>query len=95
MRRLLNQAANAAVKVKGSIFEITFRRMLPRLGFKQAIWAIAHRLCLLIWKILHHGVRYDERGPAVSLKSRGARTAKMIRELRGLGYHVDLPVNPA
>jgi transposase len=95
MRRLLNQSANAAVKVKGSIFEIAFRRMLPRLGFKQAIWAIAHRLCRLIWKILHQGVRYDERGPAVSQKSRGARTTKMIRELRSLGYHVDLPVNPA
>jgi transposase len=93
MRRLLNQAANAAVK--GSIFEIVFRRLLPRLGFKQAIWAIAHRLCRLIWKILHQGVRYDERGPAVSRKSRGARTAKMIRELRTLGYHVDLPVIPA
>jgi transposase len=95
MRRLLNQAANAAVKVKGSIFEIVFRRLLPRLGFKQAIWAIAHRLCRLIWKILHQNVRYDERGPAVSQKSRGARTAKMIRELRSLGYRVDLPVNPA
>ncbi len=96
MRRLLNQAANAAVKVKGSIFEIVFRRLPPRLGFKQAIWAIAHRLCRLIWKILHQNVRYDERGPAVSQKSRGARTAKMIRELRSLGYHVDLPViNPA
>ena len=95
MRRLLNQAANAAVKVKGSIFEIVFRRLLPRLGFKQAIWAIAHRLCRLIWKILHQSVRYDERGPAVSQKSRGARTAKMIRELRSLGYHVDLPINPA
>jgi transposase len=95
MRRLLNQAANAAVKVKGSIFEIVFRRLLPRLGFKQAIWAIAHRLCRLIWKILHQSVRYDERGPAVSQKSRGARTAKMIRELRSLGYHVDLSVNPA
>ena len=95
MRRILNQSANAAVKVKGSIFEIVFRRLLPRLGFKQAIWAIAHRLCRLIWKILHQNVRYDERGPAVSQKSRGARTAKMIRELRSLGYHVDVPVNPA
>ena len=95
MRRLLNQAANAAVKVKGSIFEIVFRRLLPRLGFKQAIWAIAHRLCRLIWKILHQSVRYDERGPAVTQKSRGKSTAKMIRELRSLGYHVDLQVNPA
>ena len=51
MRRLLNQAANAAVKVKGSIFEIVFRRLLPRLGYQQAIWAIAHRICRLIWKI--------------------------------------------
>src|SRR6266852_5781356 len=32
MRRLLNQAAQSAVKVKGSIFEITFRRLEPRLG---------------------------------------------------------------
>jgi len=95
MRRLLNQAANAAVKVKGSIFDIVFRRLLPRLGFKQAIWAIAHRLCRLIWKILHDGVRYDERGPAVSQKSRGARTTKMIRELRALGYNVEPLSNPA
>jgi hypothetical protein len=32
MRRLLNQAANAAVKGKGSIFEIIYRRCVPRLG---------------------------------------------------------------
>ena len=43
MRRLLNQAAQSAVKTKGSIFEVTFQRLLPRLGYKQAIWAIAHR----------------------------------------------------
>jgi len=32
MRRILNQSANAAVKVKGSIFEIVYRRLVPRLG---------------------------------------------------------------
>jgi hypothetical protein len=95
MRRLLNQAANAAVKVKGSIFEIVFRRLLPRLGFKQAIWAIAHRLSRLIWKILHQGVSYEERGPAVSQKSRAARTTKMIKELRSLGYLVEPVRKPA
>jgi transposase len=89
LRRLLNQAAQAAVKVKGSIFEVTFRRWLPRLGYKQAIWAIAHRLCRLLWKILHEGVRYDERGPAVSAKSQRTRTARMIKELRKLGYRID------
>ena len=89
MRRILNQAANAAVKVKGSIFDLVYRRLIGRLGHKQTIWAIAHRLCRLIWLILHQGVRYEERGPDVSQKSKQARTNKMIRELRRLGYRVE------
>lgn len=89
MRRLLNQAAQSAVKAKGSIFELTFSRLLPRLGYKQAIWAIAHRLCRLLWLILHQGVRYEERGPAVSAKSKRTRATRMIRELRKLGYRVE------
>jgi transposase len=32
MRRILNQSANAAVKAKGSIFEIVYRRTVPHLG---------------------------------------------------------------
>jgi transposase len=63
MRRILNQAANAAVKRKGSIFEILYRRLVPRLGHNKTIGAIAHRLCQLIWILLHKGVRYEERGP--------------------------------
>jgi hypothetical protein len=43
MRRVLNQTANAAVKTKGSIFEIVYRRSVLRLGHNQAIGAIAHR----------------------------------------------------
>jgi transposase len=98
MRRILNQAANAAVKHKGSIFEIVYRRLVPRLGHNQSIGAIGNRLCRLIWLILHQGVRYDERGPAVSRNSRQRRTAKMIRELRLLGYRIEPNVqltNPA
>jgi transposase len=90
MRRILNQAANAAVKTKGSIFEMVYRRLVPRLGHNQTIGAIAHRLCRLIWKILHQEVRYEERGPAVSKRSIQNRTTKMIRQLRSLGYRVEL-----
>jgi len=89
MRRILNQSANAAVKAKGSVFEIVYRRTVPRLGHQQTIGAVAHRLCRLIWKILHQGIRYEERGPAVNTKSRKRRTAKMIHELRSLGYRVE------
>jgi transposase len=89
MRRILNQSANAAVKAKGSIFEIVYRRTVPRLGHPQTIGAVAHRQCRLIWKILHQGVRYEERGTVVNTKSRQKRTARMIRELRSLGYRVE------
>jgi len=89
MRRVLNQAANAAVKTKGSIFELVFQRLVPRLGFAQAICAVAHRLCRLIWKILHQGVQYEERGPAVTRKRKQQRAAKMVRDLRSLGYKVE------
>jgi len=89
MRRILNQAANAAVKRKGSIFEIMYRRLVVRLGHNKTIGAIAHRLCHLIWIILHNGVRYEERGPAVSEQSRQRHTARMIRTLRTLGYRVE------
>jgi len=88
MRRILNQSANAAVKAKGSIFENVYRRTVPRLGHKLTICVVAHRQCRLIWKILHQGIRYEERGPAVNTKSRQRRTARMIRELRSLGYRV-------
>ena len=90
MRRLLNQAANAAVKSKGTLYEILYRRYVPRLGHRQTIGVIAHRLCRLIWKILHQGVRYEERGPALGQKSKRHRTARMIRALRSLGYRVEL-----
>ena len=91
MRRILNQAANAAVKYKGSIFQILYRRYVTRLGHNQTIGVIAHRLCRLVWKILNQGVRYEERGPSVSQGSRHRRAGRMIRELRSLGYRVELP----
>jgi transposase len=93
MRRLLNQAANAAARTKGSIFEIVYRRSVPRLGHNQAIGAIAHRQCRLIWLILHPGVRYQERGPAVTSQSKKKRTARMIRQLSSRGYRIESP-NP-
>jgi len=55
MRRVLNQAANAAVKAKGTIFA----------------------------------------GPAVSAEAKKGRARKMIRELRSLGYRVELLPAPS
>jgi len=89
MRRVLSQSADAAVKLKGSIFQLSYRRLLPRLGHNQAIGAVARKLCCLIWMILHKGIRYEERGPAVSETAGRVRITRMIRTLRRQGYRVE------
>ena len=91
MRRLLNQLAWAAVRCKGSYFQDLFRRLLPRLGVKKAIWAVAHRLLKLIWKILHQEVDYVEYGARVlHTEARRRRKQRLVRELRRLGYAVEV-----
>jgi hypothetical protein len=59
------------------------------MGHNQTIAVIGHRLCRLIWKILHQGFRYEERGLAINEKNQQKRTARMIRQLRKLGYRVE------
>jgi transposase len=96
LRRILNPSAHAAVKKKGSHFQAVFRRLLPRLGYKSAIWAIAHRLCRLVWKILHDGVRYIEQDSESDPKRREKRARTLARALRKLGYDVAItPINPS
>jgi len=90
MRRLLDQLAHAAVKKEGCRLQIIFRRWLPRLGYKKAIWAVAHRLCRLIWKVLHDGVRYIEKGLELNPKAQKERKRRLVAELQRLGYKVEL-----
>ena len=90
MRRILNQAANAAVKAKGTVFEAHYRRMVGRdpKAHNKAIWAVANRLCRLVWKILHEGVTYEERGQRPNDRAVKRRAARLLRELKALGYSV-------
>jgi|SRR5215471_1686398 len=90
MRRILNQAAQAAVKKKGSHLQAVFRRFVPRLGYNGAIWAIAHRLCKLVWKILHDGVRFVEQGNEPDPRAKRQRAQRLLRSLRRLGYEVSI-----
>ena len=91
MRRIINQCAWAAVRTKNSYFESLFRRLTPRLGVKKALWAVAHRFLRILWRILHEGDRYQERGllpqPPKLLERRFRRLA---RDLTALGYHIQL-----
>ena len=89
-RRVLVQAAQAAARTKGSYLQTVFHRLVPRLGYAKAIWALAHRLCRLIWKILHDGVRYIEYGLITNPRTRKHLADKHLRGLRRLGFHVQI-----
>ena len=81
MRRVHDNAAiYAAVKAKKTIFAgSVLADIVPRLGHAQAIGAITHRLCRLIWKILHERVR-----------SRGTRAGGQRRGEEGASAQDDL-----
>jgi transposase len=96
MRRVLNQAAHAAARSKGTHSQAVFRRLLPRLGYQSAVWAIAHRLCRLVWKILHQGIRYIEQGIESEPKLLIYRAKYLAKQLRKFGYYVQItPANGA
>ena len=95
LRRILTQAAQAAVKKKGSHFQIVFRRWRHKLGYPAAIWAIAHKLGRLVWKILHDGLHYQERGEQPDPARQRRRANKMVQTLRRMGYKVEISsLNP-
>ena len=71
---------------------VSTARAAPRT--RTSDWRHRYRLSRLIWKILHEGIQYEERGPAVSEEAKKVRARKMIRELRSLGYHVELVSAP-
>jgi transposase len=94
-RRILTQAANAAIKKKGSHFQSVFRRFVAKLGYQGAVWVVAHRLSRLVWLILNKQVRYIEKGEDTNPKAKQRRAQKLARSLRRLGYEVILrPAQP-
>jgi hypothetical protein len=84
----------AAVKKKGSVFQQLFRRFLPRLTYKEAIRAIAHRIGRLAWKILPQGVHYTEKGAETTPQARKRRRQKLTQALRKPGYAITYSPEP-
>jgi transposase len=105
MRRVLSQTGNAAAKMKDTVFQARYQRIRGRDAKKhnKAVWAVAHHQCRVIWKILHDGVRYEERGGGKrDLRALRRRANRQKRELRALGYEVTYkgpnakdPITPA
>ncbi|MGA8027556.1 MAG: IS110 family transposase [Bryobacteraceae bacterium] len=94
LRRLLCQAAQAAARTKGSHLESLFKRMVVRLGYVKAVWAIAHRLCRIVWNILHKGDRFVEFSEARNPKAIQRAIRHHLKALRRLGYQIPPSPDP-
>lgn len=91
VRRILAEAAQAAVKKEGCRFQQLFRHFLTSLGnYNEALWAVAHAMGRVLWKILHDGVDYIEFGQLSNPRAEKRRRQRLIKALRDLGYSVTL-----
>ncbi len=95
LRRVLCQAAQAAVRTKNSYFQQKFQRLMPKLGYAKAIWAIARHISVVVWKILHDGAQYEERGLPTTPQAAKRRVQRLTQQLRALGYSIEIkPLSP-
>ncbi len=78
LRRLFCQIAWAAVHTKDTFFAGLFARLKPRVEARGAAWAVAHRISKLVWRLLHDGIEYQEKGPAAHNPN------TLVRKLRRL-----------
>ena len=88
LRRVLCQAAQAAARTNGSHLQSIFKRLVVRLGYVKAVWAIAHRICKIVWNILRKGVRFTEFSEARNPKAIQRAINHHLKALRRLGYSI-------
>ena len=95
LRRLLCQAAQAAARTNQSQLQSVFKRLVVRLGYVKAVWAIAHRICKIVWNVLHKGARFVEFNAARNPKAVQRAINHHLKALRRLGYSIPSDPEPA
>lgn len=92
LRRVLFQAAHAAVKQRGTHLRALYLRLKPRLGAKRALVAIAHRLVVIVYHVLARQQPYCERDLGAHDARRQQRhEQRLVAQLEGRGYTVIRP----
>lgn len=92
----LVEAAQAAIKKKGSYLRDKFHRLKARRGYKRALMAIAHKILIAAYHMLLEGTDYHDLGEAYLDGLSKSRTANvLVRRLERLGYTVHLEAKAA
>jgi transposase len=91
LKAALIQAAHGANKVKESYLAAFYRRVAVRRGKKKAIVALAHKILVIVYRLLKTGEVYQERGVAALDEHQKDRLLQRLqRRIAQLGYSVSL-----
>jgi transposase len=91
LRRVLTQAAWAAVRNKNSYLGARFRRLASRCGRKRALLAMAHKILVMAFWMLKTGCEFRDLGADYFDRLTSVDlTRSLVRRLERLGYKVGL-----
>lgn len=93
LKRVLTQCAWAAVRNRKSQFFRLFQRWRVTLGARKAIIAVAHRMLIVIWNLLHEGNTYIDAGCQLTPEMIRRRMLKCVKGLEVLGFRVTVTRN--
>jgi transposase len=97
LRSILVEAAQSAVRKKGSYYKDKFHKLKARRGYKRALVAIAHKQLVAVYHILKFATPYREVGETYLDRLQERRVVRNhVARLQALGYTVSLtrPVAP-
>lgn len=93
LRRLLVEAAWAAVRSNNTYLAALYKRLAPRRGKNRAIIAVARTILQSAWHILSKDIEYKELGGNYFDKTNHDKTRNyLVKRLHRLGYRVELKI---
>jgi transposase len=91
LKRVLIEAAHAAVKVKDTYLWALYHRLVGRRGKRRAIVAVAHAILGIIYHLIKRDEDYKELGSNYFDTRQPTKTAQnLVSRLQQLGYDVEL-----
>lgn len=95
LRRILVQSAWSVIHKKDCFLSAVFHRIAARRGRKKAAMAVAHRMLIIAWHIIHDGGVYQEAGGNYFDRLHPDRSARrLVRRLQQIGFDVQLTRTP-
>jgi transposase len=90
LQSILVECALAATKKKNSYLKDKYHRLRGRRGSMRALFAIAHKLCRAVYRVLTTGVPYRDLGDQYLDRLHRPRIARALAQrLQALGYDQD------